>query len=218
MSQAINWLQWEQRFLRFLARQNIQVDPAHDLAHIRRVVANAQRLAMAEGAQLEIVLPAAWLHDCVIVPKDTPARHTASAQAAHAAGAFLHTQGFPAHYIPAIEHAIEAHSFSAGIHPRTLEAQVVQDADRLDALGAIGIARCLLLGGAMGTTLYHTHEPLPITRPPDDTAYVIDHFYRKLLTLADMMHTPTGRAEARKRTAFMRQFLAQLGHEIDGIR
>src|SRR6185503_808605 len=126
--------------------------------------------------RLEVVIPAAWLHDCVTVPKDSPQRSTASRLAAAAAGDFLHASGYPAEHIPAIQHAIEAHSCSAGIAPHTSEAMVVQDADRLDALGAIGIARILMLGGALGMPLYDPHEPFPETRPPDDRANVLDHF------------------------------------------
>lgn len=211
--QDINWLTWEAHFITFLNQPLSANDPAHDLAHIRRVVANARMLAAAEGARLEIVLPAAWLHDCVIIPKDSPQRQYASTRAAQVAGDFLREQGFPAD-IPAIQHAIAAHSFSAGIAPRTLEAMVVQDADRLDALGAIGIARCLQLGGALGRPLYNADDPFAVTRPLDDTANTLDHFFVKLLTLAERMQTATGRAEAHRRTAFMREFLQQLGKEI----
>jgi uncharacterized protein len=90
----------------------------------------------------------------------------------------------------------------------------VQDADRLDALGAVGIARCLMLGGALGKALYDPDAPFPQQRPPDDTRNVIDHFYVKLLKLADTMHTRAGKAEAAQRTIFMREFLRQLSHEI----
>jgi uncharacterized protein len=123
--------------------------------------------------------------------------------------------GYPAQEIPAIKHAIAAHSFSAGIIPQTLEAKVVQDADRLDAIGAIGIARCFVIGGALDTQLYDLQEPFPVDREADDRAYVIDHFYVKLLKLAELMHTRSGRHEADQRTAFMRHYLAQLGGELD---
>ena len=73
--------------------------------------------------------------------------------------------------------------------PQTLEAQVVQDADRLDALGAIGIARCIMTGVHMGTALYHMEEPFPMTREMDDRLYSVDHFYVKLLKLAGSMQT-----------------------------
>lgn len=142
-------------------------------------------------------------------------RSTAFALAAKAAADFLHDSGYPAGPIPEIEHAIQAHSFSAGITPRTREAMVVQDADRLDALGAVGIARCLMLGGAVGRLLYDPKEPFPDARAPDDAANVLDHFYTKLLRLADTMTTESGRDEAQCRTpAFMRGYLRQIGREI----
>nr|MCU0650475.1 HD domain-containing protein [Gemmatimonadaceae bacterium] len=121
-------------------------DAAHDHCHVWRVVATAERLAAIEGARLDVVRPAAWLHDCVVVPKDAPHRARASRLAADEAVRLLAAWGFGALPLDEIAHAIAAHSFSAGIAPRTLEARVVQDADRLDALGAIGLARCLALG------------------------------------------------------------------------
>jgi len=191
-------------------------DAAHDLEHTRRVVANARGLAATEGAKLEIVLPAAWLHDCVTVPKDSPQRATASRLAAAQAGAWLREWGWPAELLPDIAHVIEAHSFSAGIAPRTIEAKVVQDADRLDALGAVGLARCLMLGGALGRPLYAAEDPFCEQRAPDDKAACVDHFYTKLLTLEATMQTEGGRAEARRRTEFLRQFLGELKRAIKG--
>ena len=213
MSQSIAWIYWEPLFAQFLSEASAQ-DAAHDREHIRRVVSTARRLAAAEGADLAVVVPAAWLHDCVVVPKDSPQRSQASTLAARAAGDFLHGVGYPEVHLPAIEHAIAAHSFSAAIQPRTIEARVVQDADRLDAIGAIGVARCLMLGGALGRRLYDPAEPFPATREPDDLANTVDHFYLKLLRLADSMTTAAGRAEARRRTLFMQQFLDQLRSEI----
>lgn len=189
-------------------------DAAHDLGHVRRVVTTAKRLADEEGARLAVVVPAAWLHDGVTLPKDAPDRHRASALAAERAGRLLREAGYPDTLIPAVEHAIEAHSFSAAIEPRTPEAAVVQDADRLDALGAVGIARTFLVGGALGSALAHPAEPFPTRRPPDDRRYAVDHFYTKLLTLAATMRTDAGRAEAERRTEFLRAFLRQLADEF----
>lgn len=208
------WAEWEARFAAFLASNESAEDAAHDRMHIRRVVANARMLADLEGAELAVVLPAAWLHDCVIVPKDSPERARASRLAAQAAGTFLRAAAYPEEHLPAIEHAIEAHSFSARIAPRTLEARVVQDADRLDALGAVGIARTMMLGGAMGMPLYEVNEPFPMTRTADDRTNVLDHFFVKLLTLCDTMQTRAGRAKAARRTLFMRHYLAQLASEV----
>jgi uncharacterized protein len=205
---------WEARFAAFLTSRDVAGDAAHDDMHVRRVVANARLLAIAEGADFTIVIPAAWLHDCVSIPKDSPERKQASRLAAVAAGDFLRHAGYSEQHIPAIQHAIEAHSFTAQIAPRTVEARVVQDADRLDALGAVGIARTMMLGGAMGKPLYDAGEPFPITRAADDGENVLDHFFVKLLTLSDTMQTAAGRDEALSRTEFMRAYLAQLGGEI----
>lgn len=210
-----DWTIWEQRFVAFLETQLADADGAHDLAHIQRVVANAKRLAAVEQARLEIVIPAGWLHDCVTVPKNSPLRSQASTLAGEAAADFLRREGYPELYLDNIAHAITAHSFSAGIAPRTIEAQVVQDADRLDSLGAIGIARCLITGVSMGTDIYCAADPFGESgRERDDKLYSVDHFYIKLFKLAEMMQTAAGRAEAARRTEYMKGYLAQLRNEI----
>lgn len=204
---------WEVRFRRFLVQQTGVGDAAHDVEHVRRVVANARWLAAEEGAELAVVIPAAWLHDCVTVPKDSPQRSSASRLAAARAKDHLRNAGYPEKWLQGIAHAIEAHSFSAGIPTTTLEAAVVQDADRLDALGSIGIARTLALGGEMGQPLYDPTEPIPITREPDDRRHSIDHFFVKLLTLAETMKTASGRREAERRTDRLKRFLLDLAEE-----
>jgi uncharacterized protein len=195
-------------------REQAAGDAAHDAEHTRRVVRNARRLAAAEGANLAVVLPAAWLHDCVTVPKDSPQRPLASRLAAEAAATFLRSIGYPPELLPAVAHAIAAHSFTAGIPPETAEARVVQDADRLDALGAVGIARCLMLGATMGRQLYDPVEPFPVERPPDDGVSSVDHFFTKLLRLAETMTTAAGRAEAERRSEVMRAYLRELAREV----
>lgn len=204
---------WEEVFESYL-REGVDIDPAHGLDHVRRVVANALLLAEAEGVGLEVVLPAAWLHDCVVVPKDSPNRSTASALAARTAREWLQSSGYDPVHLDAIEHAIEAHSFTAGIAPRTIEAKVVQDADRLDSLGAIGIARCLMLGGSLERPLYDVEDPFCDMRAPDDAVSTIDHFYTKLLLLADSMQTEAGQREAQRRTEFMLAYLKELALEL----
>ncbi|MGH8243556.1 MAG: HD domain-containing protein, partial [Steroidobacteraceae bacterium] len=200
---------WEPRFRRFVSDQP-GADPGHGPAHLERVVAATLRLAAEEGARIEIVLPAAWLHDCVHVAKDSPDRARASRLAADHAVHFLESAGYPRALLPEIRHAIEAHSYSAGIAPRTLEAQVVQDADRLDALGAIGLARCIAVGAALGRPLYEPADPFCKSRAPDESGASVDHFYAKLFRLAGTMQTPAGRREAERRPAFLRADVAQL--------
>ena len=197
----------------FLARR-APIDAAHDLAHIKRVVKNALYLTDLESASSEVTLPAACLHDCVSLPKNDPRRSEGSRLAAAEASAFLAEIDYPAELIPEVAHAIEAHSFSAGIPCRTLEARIVQDADRLDALGAIGIARCLLVGGRLDRPLLDPDDPFCENREPDDGVYTVDHFYTKLLKLPATMQTEAGREEAERRAALMRQYLDQLRAEI----
>ncbi len=189
-------------------------DAAHDPAHIHRVVANARALAPLEHAPLDVVIPAAWLHDCVAVPKDSPLRPQGSRLSAAEAVRLLTAWGYPTDLLPDVQHAIEAHSFTAGITPRTPAARVLQDADRLDALGAVGLARCLMLGATMGRPLYHEADPFCERRAPDDAMSSLDHFYTKLFGLAATMQTAAGKAEAERRTAFLRQFTDELRREI----
>jgi uncharacterized protein len=204
---------WEPRIIQFVEAQP-GGDPGHGLVHLRRVVTAALALAESENARAEVVLPAAWLHDCVHVAKDSPDRASASRLAAAHAVDFLQSVGYPADALPDIAHAIEAHSYSAGIPPRTIEARVVQDADRLDALGAIGIARCIAVGSALGRPLYDPEDPFCESRAPDDAGASIDHFYTKLLKLSATMQTEAGRQEAERRAGFIRAFIAQLRSEI----
>lgn len=204
---------WASLFELFLKGQ-MASDAAHDLSHVRRVVHNATRLAEAEEAALAVVLPAAWLHDCVVVPKDSPLRSRASRLAAETAVNFLQSQPYPQQYLGGIAHAIAAHSFAAQIPPQTIEAKVVQDADRLDAIGAIGIARAFSIGGQLGRPIYDASDPFCQKRTPDDSVASVDHFYTKLFKLAGMMQTEAGRREARIRAARMQQYLDWLAVEL----
>ncbi len=189
-------------------------DPAHDFLHLSRVVTTARRLCAEENAIAEIVIPAAWLHDLVVVPKNDPRRSQASRLSAQAAIEFLMEIGYPKTYFEAIVHAIEAHSFSANIRPQTIEACVVQDADRLDGLGAIGVARCFATAGIMKRTFYNEEDPFCEHRVPDDSRFTLDHFFSKLFKTAETLNTKSGRAEGLRRVIFMRNFLEQLRDQI----
>jgi uncharacterized protein len=197
----------------FLQTQG-HADSAHDLSHISRVVKVAKQLAIEECADLAIVVPAAWLHDCVSLPKNHPDRHLASTMAGDKAVAFLLSIAYPSQYYDAIHHAIRAHSFSANVAPESLEAKIVQDADRLDALGAIGIARCMQVSGALNRTLYALDDPFCEERKPDDVRYSIDHFYHKLFRISESLNTPSAQLEGSRREQVMRFFLEQLALEI----
>lgn len=205
---------WEARFETFLRNQPVDADAAHDRAHVDRVVASARRLGRKEEATLEVVIPAAWLHDCVITPKDSTRRSEASQLAAEAASTFLIEADYPERWIEPIEHAIAAHSYSANIPPETIEAEIVQDADRLDAIGAVGLARCFMVAGALDHPLYDPDDPFCENRLPDDDKYAIDHFYTKLLDLPETMNTNAARQMAKRRAEFLRTYLDELAAEI----
>lgn len=205
---------WESLFRERIAEMASSEDPAHDLLHFERVVATAKKLCKHEQADAEIVIPAAWLHDLVIVPKNSPLRSQASRMSAEAAEEFLHEIEYPSGKIGAICHAIEAHSFSAGIDPRSKEAAIVQDADRLDGLGAIGIARCFATAGLLKRAFYDGGDPFCESREPDDRLFTIDHFFVKLFKTAETMKTASGREEGRRRADFMRSYLQVLRNEL----
>lgn len=160
------------------------------------------------------MVPAAWLHDLVIVPKNDPRRSQASRLSARAAIEFLHEISYPEKYFADIAHAIEAHSFSANIPARTLEAQIVQDADRLDGLGAIGIARCFATAGVLKRPFYSDEDPFCVSRPADDQQFTVDHFFAKLFKTAQSLQTKAGRAEGVNRVERMKKYLADLESEI----
>lgn len=190
------------------------LDPAHDLAHVTRVVSTAKKLALEEKANLEVVIPAAWLHDLVNLPKNHPDRKKASVLAADEALVFLQSVSYSQKYFKEIHHAICAHSFSANIKPETLEAQIVQDADRLDALGAIGLARLFAITTQLGRPFYDFNDPFAQNRPLDDKDFGIDHIYIKLEKISNTMNTNSARVEALRRFKFIEVFLDELKKEI----
>ncbi|EJG1815750.1 HD domain-containing protein [Vibrio parahaemolyticus] len=205
--------QFEPLFLEFM-QQEMQVDAAHDIEHVKRVVKTAKQLCDEENADIAIVLPAAYLHDCFTYPKDHPNRKQSSAIAAKKAIAYLESIQYPQHYHDAISHAIEAHSFSANIRPNTLEAQIVQDADRLDALGAIGVTRCIQVSTHFNAQLYNDNDMFAKERELNDKQFTVDHFQTKLFKIVDTMNTESAKLEANKRKAFMQTYLKQLHDEV----
>jgi uncharacterized protein len=188
-------------------------DPGHDLAHFLRVALWTLRIG---GAQIESreAIAAALLHDIINVPKNSPLRIEASRLCAEEAEKILPSYGFSSDAIRRISEAIRCHSFSRGEIPTTPLAMALQDADRLEALGSIGIMRCISVGTRMDGEFFHSSDPWAKDRPLDDNRYSIDHFYVKLLKLPESMTTKAGRAEAQRRAETMRIFLDRLGEEL----
>lgn len=199
-----------------VTKMSDDADAAHDLAHADRVWTQARTIAMGEGVDLApVLLCAAYLHDIVSLPKDHPKRDRAAMMSASAAGPVMQALGLSPTEIARARHAIEAHSYSGGTPPSSAEARVLRDADRLEALGAIGVARCFAVSGALDRTLFHPEDPFARDRPLDDGAYALDHFAVKLLKLPDTFLTPTGRKLAEERAERMRRYLVDLAVELN---
>ncbi len=187
-------------------------DPAHDGSHAERVALWTLRLAPQLPARQCIA--AALLHDVVSLPKNSPERAKSSELSARLAWDLLPCVGFVLEEIRAICDAIETHSHSRALPPRSELGRALQDADRLEALGALGLCRTLSTGARMGARYFDDSDPWAARRALDDRSYTVDHFFTKLLGLAETMQTPGGRREAEKRIDFMKCFLVQLGVEI----
>ncbi|EMX9092427.1 phosphohydrolase [Klebsiella oxytoca] len=210
--------QWQQRFEAWLSEHHSQGDAAHDISHFRRVWATAQRLAEESDADRLVILTACYFHDIVSLAKNHPERSRSSAMAAEQTLTILQSDfpDFPPERYAAVLHAIEAHSFSAGMAPCSEEAKIVQDADRLEALGAIGLARVFAVSGALNNILFDADDPFADRRELDDKKYALDHFQCKLLRLPETMQTEKGRAMALHNARFLVQYMAKLSAELRG--
>ena len=191
-------------------------DGAHDVSHIVRVWRNVQLIHRDEGGDLEMLAAAVLLHDCVQVAKDSPLRGKASMLAANEARVRLEALGWEQSRIDTVASAIESHSFSAGVAPTSLEGCILQDADRLDAIGFGGIARCFYTAGRMRSRLYDLADPEAKARPLDDARNALDHFPKKLLTLNGTFKTRTGQELAKDRHKRVLEFYRGMLAEVQG--
>jgi uncharacterized protein len=190
-------------------------DSAHDFDHVLRVMAMADRIAQAEGANREIVQAAALLHDIGL--EEGRAGHETSA--AKRAAEILREQGYTEDACHAVAHAIESHRFRSGPVPQTLEAQVLFDADKLDAIGAIGVARAFAFGAHRGQKLWGIVPPDYADQPggADPRQHTAVHeFHVKLSKIKERLFTATGKQIAAERHAFMVKFYEQLDQEVGG--
>lgn len=189
-------------------------DPAHGWEHVKRVYELALHIVEQEGGDRLIVGAAALMHDLGRADPGNGSLHHAERSLE------LASELLPAYHVSrttqeAILHAIQAHSYSRGSQPKTLEAHIVRDADRLDALGAIGIMRWAMTAATLHTPHnYHPADPFAEHRAFDDHNFVLDHFFAKLLKLSDTITTRSGRVLAQQRVAFMQTYLAEFKREL----
>jgi uncharacterized protein len=205
--------------IRFVKEQLKNAEGGHDWFHIERVYKNALLIAKEEKCDLEVVKLAALLHDIA----DSKFHNGDESVGPKTAKTFLEAQNVKEETILHVIAIIENISFKGGNFDQQFhskELAIVQDADRLDAIGAIGIARTFNYGGFKNRALYDPEIAPNLAMSKEEykksEAPTINHFYEKLLLLKDKMNTETGKKIAKKRHDFMIHFLAQFYAEWDG--
>ncbi|MDK2990240.1 MAG: uncharacterized protein PWR16_1769 [Methanoculleus sp.] len=197
---------------------------AHGFDHTERVVRLCEEIGAREGADMAVLIPAALFHDIARpLEEETGVPH--EEEGARIAESYLRSIRYPKDRIAAVVHAIRAHRYSSGIAPETLEARVLSDADNLDAMGAVGIARTFMqaaTGRRAGAREDRRSSSATVCKTGDQEdrrsssgiADATSHFHEKLLNLKDLMHTESARNIAEKRHAFLVAFIETLDDEM----
>jgi len=194
-------------------------DPVHGFDHILRVLRLAERIAKAEGADLEIVRAAVLLHDASGAETGGEKREEHQHYSAEFAEQVLKAEGWPQERIAAVQHCIRAHRFRSDEQPRSLEAKVLFDADKLDVIGAFGVARSIAYDVVMGWPIFA--EPSQRFRQsgekePGESHSSYHEFIFKLGKIKDRMLTATGRQIAESRQTYLNDFFEQMAAEDRG--
>lgn len=196
-------------------------DSVHDFSHVLRVLHMAERLAGLEGADLDVVRTAALLHD-ISRAEDPDTGAEADAETDHALLAAREARrilaGSPPDFVDAVAHCIEAHRFRNAVEPQTIEAQVLFDADKLDAIGAVGVARAFAYGALIGQPLWGEVSEGYIPGETDELHTAHHEFHFKLKRIKDRLYTESGRRIAEGRHRFMESFYEQMAAEVRAER
>lgn len=206
---------------KYMPPEALREDPAHGYEHLARVFANCWRIIHMEKlmphVNMKVLLWSVIGHDVINYPKNSPLRSKASE---HSANFFRHvmykTEVLPVPMFELVQHAITTHSYSAGQVAGTIEAKVLQDADRLDALGMVGMARMLIISGSLNrdVTAQDDIGPKLLTRELDDKKYAFDHLYVKLKDLPGLMNYEYSKSRGAKLFSKMEDFVKQYRDEI----
>ena len=189
-------------------------DPAHDFEHIMRVYKNAEKICKTEKANKKLVLISVLLHDIVKIPHSSKSSKSSADASAEKSVKILKKMNMSQIEIDIISEAISNHSFTKKKISNSIEGKILQDADRLDAIGAIGISRAFCVSGVKNRSFYKIDNPFAKKRNLDDKKWALDHFFKKLLTLEKQMNTKSAKIEAKRRTKILRKFLDDLKREI----
>ena len=191
-------------------------DPSHDEGHVLRVLNMARKIGETELADLEVLIPAAIFHDAVVFTKNDPRSKEATSESAAYAKKILEKKStYPKNKIPRVVSCILECSYSKGLSPSSLESKILQDADRLEATGAISLMRTFSSGGQMNTPFYNPHDPFCETGAnPNHCSHGLDLLYQRLYKVCDGMHTKTAKIIAERRHKFLKEFELELKIEL----
>lgn len=191
-------------------------DPSHDFNHVFRVLKMAEKISLEEGGNLDVIVPAALFHDIVNYPKNHPKRLFSSIESADwTKNVLIKEFKYKEGLANQVHKTIENCSFTKGIIPDFLEGKILQDADSLEATGAISIMRTFSSGGIMKKAFYSQKDPFCDIRKPDDMKYSLDLFFTRLLVVSNRLHTKTAKKIAQKRDIFLNRFLKELKRELE---
>lgn len=194
------------------------VDPSHDWHHVERVYKLGERIARNENAEERVVKISVLLHDIGRAKEDKGVIEDHAIWGAQKAEGFLRDRGEDTGVVEAVKHCIESHRYSNSVEPRTTEAKVVCDADNLDALGAVGIARCFSYGGANGIVIDSSLGKTRIKEEERDRETQMKHLKSKILSLKERMYTQTGKEIAQDRHGFVEDFVERFESEVKGMK
>lgn len=190
-------------------------DPAHDFQHVYRVLVLAEKIAQAEGADMDVITPAALFHDVVVYQKNSVDSKKENDESADITIRVLQgIDGFPMDKVDRVAVCIRECSFSKRITPSSLESKVLQDADRLEATGAIAVMRTFSSGGQMQLPFYEPKDPFRDHSASVEFGSSLDLFYQRLLLVKECMHTEYAKKIANRRTEFLKYFLTELKIEL----
>lgn len=198
--------------LRYVSKNDV----SHDMLHAKRVLINVEAIGPKEKADMDVLVPAALFHDLIVSSKKSPKAKTDAHRSAPLARKILNKLGYGKGKIDKVCYAIETCSFSKGIIPDTLEAKILQDADRLEATGAIGIMRTFGSAGSMKVPFYDETDIFAESRKPGDVC-AFDLFYKRLLIVKDTMYTKTAKTIAERRTKFLYDFINEFKKELEEV-
>jgi|TARA_B100001750_G_scaffold87970_1_gene69413 uncharacterized protein len=209
--EILNDLAYLKKYVEEIYKKN---DPSHDFGHIMRVYKNAETICKTEKANKKLVLISVLLHDIVKKSQYDKRRESSADLSATKSTRILKKLNFSNSDISIVAEAIRNHSFTKKKISISIEGKILQDADRLDAIGAIGIARVFSVSGAKNRQFYEPSDPFSKNRKIDDSKWALDHFFKKLLLLENMMNTKAAMIEAKKRTRVLKNYLDSLKKEI----